>query len=96
MDMMAQAALAVTTEAVAASRRLQARSLEKSYRGRHAVQQVSIEVTQGQVVGLQPWHHQGQAAQPGHHQREAQHPGHTNLRICSSQNCNTHFTVIVL
>jgi len=52
MDMMAQAALAVATEAVAASRRLQARSLEKSYRGRHAVQQVSIEVTQGQVVGL--------------------------------------------
>ncbi|MEE2716803.1 MAG: LPS export ABC transporter ATP-binding protein [SAR324 cluster bacterium] len=50
--MMAQAALAVATEAVAASRRLQARSLEKSYRGRHAVQQVSIEVTQGQVVGL--------------------------------------------
>lgn len=49
---MAQAALAVATEAVAASRRLQARSLEKSYRGRHAVQQVSIEVTQGQVVGL--------------------------------------------
>ena len=52
MDMMAQAALAGATEAVAASRRLQARSLEKSYRGRHAVQQVSIEVTQGQVVGL--------------------------------------------
>ena len=40
------------SEGQTASRRLQARSLEKSYRGRHAVQQVSIEVTQGQVVGL--------------------------------------------
>ena len=39
-------------EGQTASRRLQARSLEKSYRGRHAVQQVSIEITQGQVVGL--------------------------------------------
>lgn len=40
------------SEGQTASRRLQARSLEKSYRGRHAVQQVSIEITQGQVVGL--------------------------------------------
>ena len=52
MDMMVQPEHVEQSEGQTASRRLQARSLEKSYRGRHAVQQVSIEVTQGQVVGL--------------------------------------------
>ena len=52
MDMMVQPERVEQSEGQTASRRLQARSLEKSYRGRHAVQQVSIEVTQGQVVGL--------------------------------------------
>ena len=52
MDMMVQPERVEQSEGQTASRRLQARSLEKSYRGRHAVQQVSIEITQGQVVGL--------------------------------------------
>ena len=52
MDMMVRPEHVEQSEGQTASRRLQARSLEKSYRGRHAVQQVSIEVTQGQVVGL--------------------------------------------
>ena len=52
MDMMVQPERVEQFEGQTASRRLQARSLEKSYRGRHAVQQVSIEITQGQVVGL--------------------------------------------
>ena len=52
MDMMVQPERVKQSEGQTASRRLQARSLEKSYRGRHAVQQVSIEITQGQVVGL--------------------------------------------
>jgi lipopolysaccharide export system ATP-binding protein len=50
--MMVQPERVEQSEGQTASRRLQARSLEKSYRGRHAVQQVSIEITQGQVVGL--------------------------------------------
>jgi lipopolysaccharide export system ATP-binding protein len=50
--MMVQLERVEQSEGQTASRRLQARSLEKSYRGRHAVQQVSIEITQGQVVGL--------------------------------------------
>ena len=52
MAMMVQPERVEQSEGQTASRRLQARSLEKSYRGRHAVQQVSIEITQGQVVGL--------------------------------------------
>jgi len=52
MGMMVQPERVEQSEGQTASRRLQARSLEKSYRGRHAVQQVSIEITQGQVVGL--------------------------------------------
>ena len=52
MDMMVQPELVGRTEGLTGPRRLQASSLEKSYRGRPAVQQVSIEVTQGQVVGL--------------------------------------------
>ena len=52
MAMMVQSERVEQSEGQTASRRLQARSLEKSYRGRHAVQQVSIEITQGQVVGL--------------------------------------------
>ena len=52
MDMMVRPKHVEQSEGQTVSRRLQARSLEKSYRGRHAVQQVSIEVTQGQVVGL--------------------------------------------
>ena len=52
MDMMVQPERVEQSEGQTASRRLQARSLEKSYRGRHVVQQVSIEITQGQVVGL--------------------------------------------
>ncbi|MDP7317674.1 MAG: LPS export ABC transporter ATP-binding protein [SAR324 cluster bacterium] len=50
--MMVQPELVGRTEGLTGPRRLQASSLEKSYRGRPAVQQVSIEVTQGQVVGL--------------------------------------------
>ena len=52
MDMMVQPELVGRTEGLTGPRRLQASSLEKSYRGRPAVQQVSIEVTQGQVVGV--------------------------------------------
>ena len=52
MDMMVQPELVGRTEGLTGPRRLQASSLEKSYRGRPAVQQVSIEVTRGQVVGL--------------------------------------------
>ena len=52
MDMMVQPEFADEADAQVSPRKLQAQNLEKSYRGRHAVQQVSIKVTQGQVVGL--------------------------------------------